>query len=154
MKKLISALLIVFAIPMAAFAQSLLGTYKLVSFNSVFEDGTSYSYLGANPVGYTIITPKRFTSMLVSAERQPGRTVDERAALFNSLIAYSGPYTIEGSKLFTAVDISWNQTWTGTKQGRTWTIEGNQLILVTDKAPSVKDPSKLAVGRLVWEKIE
>lgn len=154
MKKLISLLLIVFAIPLSASAQSLLGTYKLLSFDSIFEDGTSYSFLGANPVGYIVITPKRFMTMLVSGERQPGRTIDERAALFNSLISYSGPYTIEGSKLFTAVDISWNQSWTGTKQGRTWTIDGNKLILVTDKAPSVKDPSKLAAGRLVWEKVE
>ena len=154
MKKLISTLLIIFVIPLAASAQQLLGTYKLVSFNSIFDDGTSYSFVGPNPIGYAIITPKRFMTILTSTDRQPGKTIDEKAALFNSLIAYSGPYTVEGSKLVTAVDVSWNQSWTGTKQGRTWTIEGNQLILVTDKAPSVKDPSKLAVGRLVWEKIE
>jgi hypothetical protein len=154
MKKHIFTLLTVLAIPMAASSQQLLGTYKLVSFESTFEDGTKYTMLGTNPTGYAIITPKRFMTMLASPERQPGSTPDAKAALLNSLIAYSGPYTIEGSKLITAVDISWNQTWTGTKQGRTWTLEGNQLILVTDKAPSVKDPSKLAVGRLVWEKVE
>lgn len=114
----------------------------------------SYNLLGTNPDGYAIITPKRFMAVLASGERQPGSTVDEKAALFNSLIAFSGPYTIDGSKLITAVDVSWNQTWTGIKQGRTWTIEGNQLVLVTDKSPSVRDPSKLAVARLVWEKIE
>ena len=154
MKKIILALLIAFAFPITASAQQVLGTYKLVSFKSTFEDGTSYNLLGTNPNGYAIITPKRFMAVLASSERQPGNTADEKAALFNSLIAYSGPYTIEGSKLVTAVDVSWNQTWTGTKQGRTWTVEGNQLILVTDKAPSVRDPSKLAVARLVWEKVE
>lgn len=137
-----------------ATAQSLVGTYKLISFTSKFEDGTSYEFLGPQPVGYTVITPKLFTSVLASADRKPGNTADAKLALFNSLISYSGPYTIEGTKLITNVEVSWNQTWTGTKQGRTWTVEGDKLILVTDWAPSVKDPSRKASGYLVWQKIE
>ena len=137
-----------------AAAQGLVGTYKLISFTSKFEDGTSYEFLGALPVGYTVITPKVFTSILVSADRKPGNTADAKLALFNSIIAYSGPYTIEGSKLTTHVEVSWNQAWTGTKQGRTWSIDGDKLTLITDWAPSVKDPSKKASGHLVWQKIE
>ena len=137
-----------------AAAQGLVGTYKLISFTSKFEDGTSYEFLGALPVGYTVITPKVFTSILVSADRKPGNTADAKLALFNSIIAYSGPYTIEGSKLTTQVEVSWNQAWTGTKQGRTWSIDGDKLTLITDWAPSVKDPSKKASGHLVWQKIE
>ena len=137
-----------------ASAQSLIGTYKLISFTSKFDDGTSYEFLGPQPVGYIVITPKLFTSILVSADRKPGATADVKLALFNSLIAYSGPYTIEGTKLITDVEVSWNQAWTGTKQGRTWRVEGDKLILVTDWAPSVKDPSKKASGHLVWQKIE
>jgi hypothetical protein len=153
MKSFILMLLTMLAASTAV-AQQLEGTYKLISFESTYEDGTSYTMLGDKPDGYIIITPKRFMTILASANRQPGKSVDERAALYTSLIAYTGPYTIEGSKLITAVDVSWNQTWTGTKQGRTFAIEGNRLILVTDKAPSVKDSSKMAVGRLVWERAE
>lgn len=138
----------------SAAAQSLVGTYKLVSFTSKFDDGSSYDFLGANPVGYAVITPKLFTSILVSTDRKPGNTADAKLALFNSIIAYSGPYTVEGSKLITDVEVSWNQAWTGTKQGRTWRVEGDKLILMTDWAPSVKDPSKKASGHLVWQKIE
>ena len=137
-----------------AAAQALVGTYKLISFTSKFDDGTSYEFLGTQPVGYTVITPKLFTSVLVSTDRRPGVTADAKLALFNSLIAYSGPYTIEGSKLITDVEVSWNQAWTGTKQGRTWSVQGDKLILVTDWAPSVKDPSKKASGHLVWQKVE
>ena len=154
MKKLSFSIIAVLLLAGNAAAQGLVGTYKLVSFTSKFEDGTSYEFLGALPVGYTIITPKVFTSILVSADRKPGNTADAKLALFNSIIAYSGPYTIEGSKLFTYVEVSWNQTWTGTKQGRTWSIDGDKLILTTDWAPSVKDPSKKASGYLVWQKIE
>ena len=153
MKNVALMLLTMFVVSTAV-AQQLVGTYKLISFESTYEDGTSYTMLGDKPDGYIIVTPKRFMTILASANRQPGKTVDERAALYTSLIAYTGPYTVEGSKLITAVDVSWNQTWTGTKQGRTFTIEGNRLTLVTDKAPSVKDASKMAVGRLVWEKVE
>lgn len=137
-----------------AASQGLVGTYKLISFTSKFDDGTSYEFLGPQPVGYTVITPKLFTSILVSADRRPGAAADAKLALFNSLIAYSGPYTIEGTKLITDVEVSWNQAWTGTKQGRTWRVEGDKLILVTDWAPSVKDPSKKASGHLVWQKVE
>lgn len=138
----------------SAGAQSLIGTYKLVSFTSKFDDGSSYDFLGELPVGYAVITPKFFTSILASADRQPGTTADAKLALFNSLIAYSGPYTLDGSKLTTDVKVSWNQAWTGTKQGRTWSVEGDKLILETDWAPSVKDPSRKASGRLVWQKVE
>lgn len=137
-----------------ATAQGLVGTYKLISFTSKFDDGTSYEFLGSRPVGYIVITPKIFTSVIASTERKPGNTEDAKLALYNSLIAYAGPYTMEGSKLITNVEVSWNQAWTGTKQGRTWAVEGDKLILTTDWAPSVKDPSKKASGHLVWQKIE
>ena len=55
-----------------ATAQSLVGTYKLLSFTSKFEDGISYEFLGQQPVGYTVITPKLFTSVIASADRKPG----------------------------------------------------------------------------------
>ena len=73
-----------------AAAQGLVGTYKLISFTSKFDDGTSYEFLGPQPVGYTVITPKLFTSILVSADRKPGATADAKLALFNSLIVIPG----------------------------------------------------------------
>lgn len=154
MKKISFSIVVLLFLVGNAAAQSLVGTYKLISFTSKFDDGTSYEFLGDLPVGYSVITPKLFTSILVSADRKAGNTADAKLALFNSIIAYSGPYTIEGSKLITSVEVSWNQAWTGTKQGRNWSVEGDKLILITDWAPSVKDPSKKASGHLVWQKIE
>lgn len=144
------------SVAMSTFAsgQNLVGTYKLVSFTSNYSDGTTVDAFGKLPVGYTIITPKLFMSVLVSDSRKAGTSTDDKLALYNSQVAYSGPYTIEGTKLITAVDVSWNQAWTGTKQGRTFTVEGNRLTLVTDMAPSVFVPGKSASARLVWEKIE
>ena len=148
------ALILSLGMSTIAFGQELIGTYKLVSFTSNFSDGTTVDAFGKLPSGYTIITPKRFMSLLVSDTRKAGSTTDDRLALYNSLLAYSGPYTVEGTKLITAVDISWNQAWTGTKQARTFTVEGNRLSLVTDMAPSALSPGKSVSARLVWEKIE
>ena len=141
-------------LPILSVAQGIAGTYKLLTFKSTFDDGSFYEPLGNQPSGYVIITQKRFMAVLAASDRKPGRSTEEQAALLRSLIAYTGPYRIIGNRLITDVDISWNQTWTGVPQGRTWTVEGNQLILVTDKAPSIQDPSKLASARLVWERIE
>ena len=148
------ALVLSLALSTFASGQSLVGTYKLVSFTSNYSDGTTVDAFGKLPNGYTIITPKRFMSLLVSDTRKAGTTADDKVALYNSQLSYSGPYTIEGTKLVTAVDISWNQAWTSTKQGRTFTVEGNRLTLVTDMAPSALAPGKSVSARLVWEKIE
>ncbi len=135
---------------------SVVGTYRLVSFVANLEDGSSINLFGTEPVGYAVITPKRFIAVLTSgaADRKAGATPDAKVALFNSLVAYSGGYEIQGNKLVTDVDVSWNQAWTGTKQGRTWTVEGDRLILVTDRGPFIRDPSKTSSGRLVWQRIE
>ena len=92
-------------------------------------------------------------SLLVSDTRKADTATDDKLALYNSQLSYSGPYTIEGTRLITAVDISWNQAWTGTKQGRIFTVEGNRLTLVTDMAPSALVPGKSVSARLVWKKI-
>ncbi len=152
--RLFFVFLLSLAMSTIASGQNLVGTYKLVSFTSNYDDGTTVDAFGKLPNGYTIITPKRFMSVLVSDTRKAGTTTDDKVALYNSQVSYSGPYTVEGTKLITAVDISWNQAWTGTKQGRTFTVEGNRLTLVTDMAPSALAPGKSVSARLVWEKIE
>ena len=154
MKRILFSLLIGVAIPIDSSAQQLAGTYKLLSFAADYDDGTSKEVFGKQPSGYLILTPKRLMVIIVSESRTPGSTPDQKAALLSSMFSYTGPYRVEGSKLVTDVDVSWNQAWTGSKQGRTWVIEGNRLVLTTDKAPSVLEPSKMTVGRLVWEKVE
>lgn len=154
MKRILLSILAVLATPGISSAQQLVGTYKLLSFSADYDDGTSKEVFGKQPSGYLILTPKRLMAILVSENRTAGSTPEQKAALQTSMFSYTGTYKIDGSKLVTDVDVSWNQAWTGSKQGRTWTIEGNHLILTTDKAPSVLEPSKMTIGRLVWEKIE
>lgn len=152
--RIIFALLLSFTLSTIACAQQIVGTYKLISFSSDYGDGSSVEPFGKHPSGYIIITPTRLMTVLASDTRKAGTTADDKVALFNSVISYSGPYKIEGSRLVTEVDVSWNQAWTGSKQGRTFTLEGNRLTLVSDKAPSAFDPAKTVSARLVWERVE
>jgi Lipocalin-like domain len=62
---------------------------------------------------------------------------DEKIALFNSMVAYSGTYTIQPDRVIHHVDMSWNETWSGTDQVRFCKIEGN--ILTFTSAPA-KNP--------------
>ena len=39
---------------------------------------------------------------------------DERVTLYDTMFAYAGTYSIETDKVVHHVDISWNETWTGT----------------------------------------
>jgi Lipocalin-like domain len=83
----------------------------------------------------------------------PVPTPAEAEALFRSLIGYSGTYTVEGDKVTHHVDISWNESWSGTDQVRTFKFEGDRVILSTE--PSL-DPfhGKMSVRRLTWQKLK
>ena len=149
------SILLALVIPMMSAAQqSVAGTYKLVSFTSEVDDQPPRDIFGKAALGYAIITPVRFMAILTAEGRKPGPSAAEKAGLWDSLIAVSGPYRLEGDKLIIAVDTSWNETWNGTNQVRRWQLEGNRLILTTERAPFPRDPSKMAFSRIGWERFE
>jgi hypothetical protein len=133
--------------------QSLVGTYKLVS--HVLEmGGTPNEYLGKAPRGYLVLTPTRAINFYTAENRKFGTSMDEKAALFDSLAGWSGAYRVEGSKLVFSVDVSWNEIWNGKDQIRNFQLSGNRLTLTSDPQPWARDPSKTIIVRQVWEKIE
>ena len=69
------------------------------------------------------------------------------------MFAYAGTYTVQGEKVVHKVDISWNETWTGTDQVRFIKIEGNTLTITT--APfKIPQDGREGRGVLVWEKVK
>jgi hypothetical protein len=136
----------------------LVGTWRLVS-NTLEElpSGTRSDLFGPNPIGYIMYGADGRMMILQVRQERPvpaGAAVTgaEAEALFRSLIAYGGTYTISGDVITHHVDISWNQSWTGTEQVRHFKFEGNRVELATDPSP---DPihGKMSVRRLVWEKL-
>ena len=153
MKKLLAAFAFYLIATNFAFAQqSIVGTYKVTSFTVVI-DGVAKETLG-KAHGYVIFTPSQFASIITSDKREFGTTAEARAALWDTVLAYAGPYKTDGDKLTVSVDTSWNESWNGTKQARTWKLQGNTLTLTTLPAPYSRDPSKIAFAVVVTERVE
>ncbi len=154
MVRVISALVLVLLVAAPGLAQqSLVGTYKIIS-QDLDVDGTAIQPLGKAPHGYLVITPTRVVAFYTADNRKFGTSMDEKAALFDTLIGYAGTYRIEGGKIIIAVDTSFAEIWNGKNSVRHYALSGNRLTLTSDPEPYPRDPSKKSVVRQVWEKIE
>lgn len=136
----------------------LIGTYRALSFQGVADGEAPVDVWGKEPLGYLIITPKRFTAVLTAQNRKlpagPVATPQELIASFVTQIAYTGPYWLEGDRLITKVDASSYATWVGTEQVREFKVDRNRLHLSTLRGPIPTLPGKTGRAHLVWEKIE
>ena len=121
----------------AADDNSIVGTWKVQSYvREVVATGERQNDFGEKPVGYIIYQPDgRMFFMLVGDNRvKPTGTPptdEEKARLFGTLQAYSGTYVVEGDKATHKVDLSWNQSWTGSDQIRFFKIDGTTLTITT-----------------------
>jgi hypothetical protein len=147
--------LLLLSIVGSGFAQQLpAGTYKVLSMTAEVDGSAPKEIFGKAPRGFAMFTPTRVTFLITAEGRKFGRSVEERAALWDTLAAYSGVYRLEGSKFVVAVDVSANEIWNGTKQVRNWQLDGNRLTITTERAPYSRDPSKMVVIRVVSERVE
>ena len=134
----------------------LIGIWKLVSFDvEDQESGEREPFYGdAPPNGYMILTPEgRMMVLVASGWRKPGQTDEKQAALFRTMLSYTGFYRFEGDKFITTIDVSWNESWTGTDQVRFYTLDGDRLDIVTAWMPNPIHPEReIARGILSWER--
>jgi hypothetical protein len=102
-----------------------IGLWRLISARlEDLESGAVEDGYGPNPLGYLLVAPGgRLISFLTSKEP----TGYDPAALFNSMMAYSGTYRIDGDRWITDVDIAWFPAWVGTQQERTFSLTGDDL---------------------------
>ena len=136
----------------------LLGTWKLQSL--VFEviaTGQRSSPMGDHPKGYLSYSPDGRMYAIGAAEDRPKPrdlvpTDEEKVKLQESMFAYAGTYTADGEKVVHHVDVSWNQSWTGTDLVRFYKLDGNTLTITTPRAQSAVDGQE---GEFIlgWEKV-
>jgi hypothetical protein len=120
----------------AADVDSPVGTWRLISWQVIVDNGPPQDVFGSHPKGFLILTREGRLIVLTTAEdRKSGMSDQERAALHKSMVAYTGKYSIEGNDLITTVDVSWNEEWNGTAQRRHFRIEGDKLFIETAPAP-------------------
>ena len=148
-------------VPKAALAAEnpILGTWKLQSL--VFEaiaTGQRSTPFGDHPDGYLSYSPDgRMYAIGVAEDRPKPRdlvpTDEEKVKLQGSMFAYAGTYTADGEKVVHHVDVSWNQSWTGTDLVRFYKLDGNTLTITTARAQSAIDGEE-GEFILAWEKVQ
>ena len=140
---------------MPAHSEQLVGTWQLMSARFELADtGECGDAYGPNPLGSLILTDNgRMMAIVTSAARAPPKDEAGRAALFESMMAYSGKYRIEGEDTFiTTVDLAWHPAWNGTEQTRFFQLDGNTLSITTAQLTHPLFPGRMARGVLVWRR--
>jgi hypothetical protein len=134
--------------------EKLIGTWKMVSWvTRDVSTGERRDALGANPQGSLVYTPERATFLIVKGgrpnpERSPPSDA-EKLALYDTMFAYSGRYTVEPDRVIHHVDLSWNESWSGTDQVRFCRIDDHTLTYTSAPAKNPFD-GRDVVHEVVW----
>jgi hypothetical protein len=111
----------------------LVGLWRLMSFRREYQATGELEYpMGDAPTGYILFLPEGRMAVVITGEGRKAPTTDEdRAGLFKSLVAYTGPYRVDGAQWITTVEVSANPAAVGTEQPRAFEISGDRLQEMT-----------------------
>jgi len=84
--------------------------------------------------------------------RKAPATDQDRVGLFNSLVAYTGPYRVDGEKWITTVEVSASPAWVGTEQARAFQISGDRLQEMT--AWAARPDNRMARAVITYERVK
>jgi lipocalin-like protein len=134
-------------------SKPLIGSWKLTDWVlQVVGEGNREPF-GPKPKGRLVVTPEgHWIVIITGADRRPAKTNDEKLALFDSMLAYSGVYTVEGDRITIKVEMSSNEVFTGANQIQTrfFTLEGDKLTVRTPEITSAALPGKNIVGTNIF----
>jgi hypothetical protein len=133
----------------------LVGSWKLTSWVLQVVGESSREPFGPNAKGRLVITAGgEWIIILTGSNRHPAKTTEDKAALLDSVLAYSGKYTVEGDKITTRVDVSANEVYSGANQvqSRFFKVEGDKLTINTGEIVSAAIPGKRVVATLTFER--
>jgi hypothetical protein len=95
-------------------AAALLGTWRMTSWTrEAVATGNVTDARGSNPIGYIAYDADGHMMALVVSSHRPKLkgalpTDEEKAALFDSMLAYSASYTLEDDWVIHHVDAAWH----------------------------------------------
>jgi Lipocalin-like domain len=136
-------------------ARQLVGTWKVISLITKFDGGDAVEPFGPNPKGRLVLTSEgHWMIILTEGHRGPAKNLEEKAALLDSMLAYSGRYSIEENRMTIRVDMSWNEIYSGPNQTQTrfFSIEGDKLTIRSPEIVSAVRPGQKAVATLTVER--
>jgi len=150
-KWLLSAALILSAFPSSGMAQtkeSLVGTWKLVSFTTVNGKGQVEDGYGPNPIGFLTYTADGRVSVVISDSRRKPLSGPD----VTTFTAYAGSYAFTGDKVTHHIEVSSLQILVNTDQVRSVNIQGDRLTL---RGGMLANGVMLgANNELVWERLK
>ena len=140
---------------------SVLGIWKLTSFETQDDDGTLTYPMGKDVGGLIMIDASGYFSVHVMDMKRPsfkiadprGGTPQEIKTAFENYIGYYGTFDLDETKgaIIFHVRGAWLPNWIGSDQIRYCTLNGNRLTINT--APVLFD-GKNRVGKLIWERVD
>lgn len=140
--------------------EELYGTWRLVSFTqTILATGETVHVFGEAPQGFINYGRDGRMMVLMVKDMRPKppdlamMTDQERIALFKTLAAYAGTYTVSGGTVTHHLDISWNGTYTGMDQVRNINLDGSKFTMSTNPQPRTQD-GEVAISVLTWERLQ
>lgn len=128
-----------------------IGAWKLVSYERTSPAGEMSYPMGQNPMGRIAYDPEgRMYAQLMRADRpkfqSPGGASEEKAAAYDSFVAYYGSYTVNPAdhSVVHHVESSLNPNWLGADLTRSYEFSEGRLIL------RAKSPNGNI--KLIWER--
>lgn len=138
-------------------AAALLGTWRMLSWTrTAVASGEVTHALGPDPIGYIAYHADGRMMAYVQRRERPVAdklpSVEQKAALFDSMLAYTASYEIEDDKVIHFVDGAWNPVWGQTPLIRPFKLAGD--VLVISGAPG-RDPvtGEEVVYRMEFRKV-
>lgn len=140
---------------------SVVGTWKLVSYDTVTPGGSRTFPLGEDAVGQLIYLAngrmsvqfmRRNRPVFASGDAWRGTLEEERAA-FEGFFSYAGRYTIDAARgtVTHHIEISAAPNYVGTDVVRNFTMSGNRIHLRT---PQRSLAGQTSSSTLIWERVD
>jgi hypothetical protein len=134
-------------------ASKLAGVWKLASWQVQYVGENPKEPFGSNPKGRLIVTTDGYWTVLITkAGREPAANNADRAKLLRTMVGYSGQFKLEGDKITSSPDITWNEVGTGKNQVRYVKMDGEKLVISSPEQASVLEPGKRVTTTLTWER--
>ena len=138
---------------------SLVGAWRLASYEARTAQGQVSYPLGRDPIGYLLYTHDGHMSVaMMRADRANyassdlrGGTVEEKLAAADTYISYCGRYELKRDEVVHHVEVAFFPNRVGTSQVRTFRLSGDTLSLST---PQMVIEGKQQTGHLVWQRAE
>ena len=123
-------------------ASALLGSWRMSAWTkTVVATGEVIDVMGPDPIGYIAYNADgRMMATVFRRERLKGEgrswTGEQKAELFDTMLAYVADYTLEEKRVVHHVEAAWNPDWE-TDLSRPFELDGDRLSIT---APPAIDP--------------